>query len=59
MALSRRQHRFKSGWGRQFSSERDIGFSRCPFSILSPAQDIPHSMRDNTGSNPVGAPFFD
>ncbi len=34
------QHRFKSGWGRHFFSEKDIGDRRCPFSILSPVQVI-------------------
>jgi hypothetical protein len=62
IGLSRRQHRFKSGWGRQSAHQGIARQGLIPFFITSHSQDIPPFGRDNIGElalseaegNPVG-----
>ncbi len=47
--LSRQQHRFKSGWGRQLGCHRTSAPADALFSFRKMVRDIPHSMGDNSG----------
>ena len=53
IGLSRRQHRFKSGWGRQFRSRDPLPMRKSLFRIKA-GKDGLSSPAQRRDSNPVG-----